>query len=87
MYLPNKYSGNKLPKASDLAEKYKWNNLIKCQALGHSPVRRMNELFDRIPSDKQPRATPIRTINPEHVTANNTTTDFKMGARFTARYS
>jgi hypothetical protein len=45
----------------------------------------MNELLDRFPAAKQPRAAPIRVIRPEHVTTANTTTDFKMEVRFTAR--
>jgi hypothetical protein len=82
IYLPYKYCGISLPKVSDLAQKYKWNNLLRCQGLGHSPAQCMNELLDRIPSAKQLRAIPVRVICPEHVTTANTITAFERGARF-----
>jgi hypothetical protein len=37
IYLPNKYCDIGLPKVLELAQKYKWNNLLGCQALGQSP--------------------------------------------------
>jgi hypothetical protein len=45
----------------------------------------MNELLGRIPSAKHPRVTPIEVIRPRHNVAANSTTDFKIGARFLAR--
>jgi hypothetical protein len=63
-YLPNKYCGIGLPKVSDLAQKYKWDNLLRCQALGKSPNRCMNELLDRIPAAKQPLAILLVPCNP-----------------------
>jgi hypothetical protein len=83
MYLPNKYCGIGVPKVSDLTQKYKWNNLLGCQGLGHSPAQCINELLDHFPASKNPRATPIEVICPRHVTANSTT-DLKMGARLIA---
>jgi hypothetical protein len=38
--------------------------------------------LDRIPAAKQPRATPIRIIRPQHVTTANNITEFERGARF-----
>jgi hypothetical protein len=78
------HCGIGLPKVSDLAQKFKWNNLLSCQALGLSPIRCMNEQLDCIPDSKHPCATPINVISPRHI-AVNSTTDFKMGARFIAR--
>ena len=85
IYLPNKYCGIGMKKLSDLAQKFKWNNLLRCQALGRGPQRCMNELLNRIPQADHPKYSPIRVIHPRHVTATNTTNDFKRGAHYTAR--
>jgi hypothetical protein len=83
IYLPNKYCGIGFPKVSDMAQKYKWNNLLRCQVLGQSPKRCMNELLDRIPASEHPHATPFKVICPRHI-ATNSTTYSKMGERFIA---
>jgi hypothetical protein len=84
IYLLKKYYGIGLPKVLDLAQKYKGYNLLRCLALGYSPARCMHELLNHIPASKHPLATPIKVICPRHI-ADNSTTDFKMGARFIAR--
>jgi len=85
IYLPTQYCGIGLPRVSDLAQKYKWNNLLRCQALGGENEKCMNQLLDRIPSERHPRQTPIRVIHPHHVTQDGKTRAFKKGARYTAR--
>jgi hypothetical protein len=85
IYLPNKYCGVGLPRVSDLAQRYKWNHLLRCQAIGGSLQTCMNQLLRRVPSERHPLRTPIEVIQPRHQGVKGAVTPFQRGARYLAR--
>jgi hypothetical protein len=85
LYLPTNLCGVGLPRVSDLAQRYKWNNLLRCQALGGSLRTCMNQLLNRVPGRRHPRRTPIRILQPVHQPGDANPRPYKPGARYLAR--